>query len=168
MVVDTNPGPYPDMVSMQTNHSDHLNEARAVIPANARFWQHVRTPQHSSACAATSATATGVGSCGDKMRVDLLVENNTLVTVACKPDGCIFTMACASALSKLAQRCTIDEALQLQPEDVAEELEGLPEDHMHCARLAVNTLGDAVAEYYRRQLILAKEKRSASTAGEGE
>ncbi|MEZ4578745.1 MAG: hypothetical protein R2875_12285 [Desulfobacterales bacterium] len=32
-------------------------------------------------------------------------------------------------------------ALTVMPEDVANELAGLPEDHMHCAALAVNTLG---------------------------
>jgi NifU-like protein involved in Fe-S cluster formation len=51
-------------------------------------------------------------------------------------------------MSLLAKGRTIDDALQLQPEDVVKELEGLPDDHMHCARLAINTLGEAIADYY--------------------
>ena len=67
-------------------------------------------------------------------------------------NGTPLSNLCASAMSVLVQGRTIDEALQLQPEDVVQELDGLPDDHLHCARLAVNTLGEAIAEYYRRQL----------------
>ena len=94
----------------------------------------------------------GVGSCGDKLRVDLRIAADMLKEVKCSPQGCLFTTACASAMSVLATGCTIEQALNLQPEDVVNELEGLPEDHLHCARLAVNTLGEAIAEYYRRHL----------------
>jgi len=48
----------------------------------------------------------------------------------------------------LAQGRSLEEALQLEPEDVAKAFGGLPEDHRHCARLAVNTLGEAIADYY--------------------
>jgi nitrogen fixation NifU-like protein len=52
-------------------------------------------------------------------------------------------------MGALAVGKTLDEALQLQPEDVERELGGLPVDHRHCARLAVNTLGEAIADTYR-------------------
>lgn len=65
------------------------------------------------------------------------------------PQGCMYTIACASAVCGLALGKTLDEALLIQPEDVERELGGLPEDHRHCARLAVNTLGEALAEAYR-------------------
>jgi nitrogen fixation NifU-like protein len=55
-------------------------------------------------------------------------------------------------MSVLASGRSVNDALKLQPEDVVEELEGLPDDHLHCARLAVNTLGEAIAEYYRLRL----------------
>jgi nitrogen fixation NifU-like protein len=38
---------------------------------------------------------------------------------------------------------------------VENELGGLPEDHKHCARLAVNTLGEAIADHYRRKGVQA-------------
>jgi len=40
--------------------------------------------------------------------------------------------------------------LELEPHDVVTALGGLPEDHLHCARLAVNTLGEAIADYYSK------------------
>jgi len=39
-------------------------------------------------------------------------------------------------------------------------LGGLPEDHMHCARLAVNTLGEAIADYYRNAANSGARKRN--------
>jgi hypothetical protein len=45
---------------------------------------------------------------------------------------------------------SLEEALCVSPEAVAAELGGLPEDHMHCASLAVNTLGEAIDDYYRQ------------------
>lgn len=99
-----------------------------------------------------SASATGVGSCGDKLQVVLCVEDDVIEDVRCHPQGCSYTAACAAAVTELAQGRTLEAALQIQPEKVACVLGGLPEDHLHCARLAVNTLGEAIAEYYRRQM----------------
>lgn len=89
------------------------------------------------------------GQCGDSIGVHILVREGVLEQVAVQPRGCAYTLACASAVSVLARGRTLDEALELAPEDVMAELGGLPEDHAHCARLAVNTLGEAIAEYYR-------------------
>jgi nitrogen fixation NifU-like protein len=137
---------------MDTYHFDHMDEARNAIPAGLRFWRHAQAPRNIGYCDKTNASATGVGSCGDKLHIDLHIKDHAIVQIRCKPEGCVYTVACASAMSVLAKGCTIDRALQLQPEDVVQELGGLPDDHLHCARLAVNTLGEAIAEYYRRQL----------------
>ena len=134
---------------METKHSEHLEDAIAVIPSGRRFWQHARAPHNLGSCDVPSGSAVGVGSCGDKIRVDLRVVDDVLKEVKCIPQGCVYTLACASAMSVLATGRSIEQALKLQPEDVANELEGLPEDHLHCARLAVNTLGNAIADYYR-------------------
>ncbi len=60
------------------------------------------------------------------------------------------TLVCASAMSELAKGRDLDHALELEPQEVVTALGGLPEDHMHCARLAVNTLGEAIADYYKK------------------
>ncbi len=79
----------------------------------------------------------------------------------------MFTRACASAMSVLATGRSIEQALKLQPEDVADEPEGLPEDHQYCARLAVNTLGDAIAEYYRQYFTVPKNRGSRPEKPDG-
>jgi nitrogen fixation NifU-like protein len=83
--------------------------------------------------------------------VFLRVQEDTIKEIRCRYRGCQYTQACASAVGKLAQGRTLAQALQLAPADVVAELGSLPEDHLHCARLAVNTLGEAIDDYYQKR-----------------
>ena len=114
-----------------------------------RFFEHVRCPRNQGALAEADGRAVGVGSCGDSLEISLRLYGDTIVQIGHVPRGCDYTVACASAVTDLAKGKTVDEALLLQPEDVEHALDGLPEDHRHCARLAVNTLGEAIADAYR-------------------
>lgn len=145
-------------LTMETKHPEHLDEAISVIPLDSRFWRHAREPHNLGSCQDATASAVGIGSCGDKIKVDIVVKDDALASVKCVPEGCIYTVACASAMSVLAMGCTVEQALKLQPENVSHELGGLPADHLHCARLAINTLGEAVAEYYRKALATRRGK----------
>jgi len=95
--------------------------------------------------------ATGVGVCGDSIEISLSILNQAIVNIGQIPHGCIYTVACGSAVSQLVSGKSLEEALGVTPEAVAAELGGLPEDHMHCASLAVNTLGEAIDDYYRKE-----------------
>jgi nitrogen fixation NifU-like protein len=53
-------------------------------------------------------------------------------------------------MSEMAKGKSLEDALRLQPQDIDTLLGGLPSDHLHCARLAVNSLGEAIDDYYRR------------------
>ena len=83
------------------------------------------------------------------MDVALRVDDGIITDIRVAPHGCIYTVACASAMSELARGRELDQALELDPQEVVAALGGLPEDHLHCARLAVNTLGEAISDYYR-------------------
>jgi nitrogen fixation NifU-like protein len=107
-----------------------------------------------------SAQGAAVGKCGDSIEVSLRVEAGNIADIKVYPRGCIYTLVCASAMSEMAKGRGLDKALELEPEDVAAALGGLPEDHLHCARLAINTLGEAIADYYRR-VSLAGSSKSA-------
>jgi nitrogen fixation NifU-like protein len=135
---------------METKNSGHLDEELSVIPSHSRFWRHARAPYNLGSCLDATASAVGIGSCGDKIKVDIVVKDDILEKVKWIPEGCVYTVACASAMSALATGCSIEQALKLQPENVANELGGLPADHSHCARLAINTLGEAIAEHCRK------------------
>ena len=51
-------------------------------------------------------------------------------------------------MSELARGRDLDHALEVEPYDVVDALGGIAEDHLYCARLAVNTLGEAIADSY--------------------
>jgi len=97
-----------------------------------------------------SGIGTAVGLCGDSIEVSLRIGNGAIADIRVLPRGCVYTLVCASAMSELARGRDLDHALDLDPQEVVTALGGLPEDHMHCARLAVNTLGEAIADYYKK------------------
>lgn len=120
-----------------------------------RFWYIIAlpsTPSNLGAIEAPSGRAVGVGQCGDSVEVTLRVEGERIRDIRYLPRGCAFTIACSSAMSELAKSRTLEQALEISPQEVESELGGLPEDHLHCARLAVNTLGEAIADCYRRRV----------------
>jgi nitrogen fixation NifU-like protein len=91
-----------------------------------------------------------VGKYGDSIEGSLRIDLGTIADIKVLPHWCLYTLVCASAVSELAKGRGLDHALELEPHDVADALGGLPEDHLHCARLAVNTLGEAIADCYRK------------------
>lgn len=97
-----------------------------------------------------SGKGVAVGQCGDSIEVSLRIETGAIADIRVLPRGCIYTLVCASAMIELAKGRNLDQALELEPHDVVTALGGLPEDHLHCARLAVNTLGEAIADYYSK------------------
>jgi nitrogen fixation NifU-like protein len=115
-----------------------------------RFYVHANQPRNMGGIPKAEGKATGVGVCGDSIEIYLSIQNQAIINIGQIPHGCIYTVACGSAVSQLVSGKSLDDALKVTPEDVAAELGGLPEDHMHCASLAVNTLGEAIDDYYRK------------------
>jgi nitrogen fixation NifU-like protein len=125
-----------------------------------RFIRHVNVPSNIGVIELPSGRALGVGQCGDSVQVTLTVIDKRITDIRCQPRGCAFTIACASAMSELARHRTLEDALEISAQDVEAELGGLPEDHLHCARLAVNTLGEAIADCYRQRAPSSPADRS--------
>ena len=87
------------------------------------------------------------GVCGDTIKMSLTIRDERIHDIKFATDGCGATVACASYVTRTAQGKSIEEALRMEPDDVDRYFEGLPEEHKHCAKLAVITLGAAVEEY---------------------
>jgi nitrogen fixation NifU-like protein len=126
----------------------HANDEHAIIP-EAQFWEHVHQPKNVGELTEPDGHAIGVGSCGDSLQICLRIRNECIEDIKQLPNGCSYTVACGSAMSQLAKGQGIEDALNLEPADIEKALGGLPEDHLHCARLAINTLGEAIADYFR-------------------
>ena len=85
--------------------------------------------------------------CGDTIEMWLVIEDGKLSDIRFLTDGCGATITCASYVTGAAKGKTIEEALRIRPEDVDDYFEGLPDEHKHCAKLAVMTLTAAIEKY---------------------
>lgn len=125
---------------------------------NKQFVKHIQFPHNLGLLQTFDGKATGVGSCGDAIEISLKIDDGVIAAIGQLPHGCSYTIACASAVSMLATGKTVDDALLITPKDVDSELNGLPEDHYHCARLAVNTLGEAIESACRKIIHLTSKE----------
>lgn len=87
------------------------------------------------------------GPCGDTMQVWLKVDGDTIVDAAFSTDGCGPSLAAGSMITELAKGKSVLDTLRISQQDVLDALGGLPEDSVHCALLAVDTLKAAVKDY---------------------
>ncbi len=87
------------------------------------------------------------GVCGDTIELYLVVRYGKIIDVRFMTDGCGASITCASYVTRTAKGKSLDEALRIKPEDVDKYFEGLPEEHKHCAKLAVITLTAAIEKY---------------------
>ena len=85
--------------------------------------------------------------CGDVMRITIRVEGDRLVDVKFKTLGCAAAIAVSSITTEVAKGKTLEEALELTRDQIAEELGGLPPQKMHCSNLAVQGLHKAIKAY---------------------
>ena len=87
------------------------------------------------------------GPCGDTMKINLKIEKQKIKQACFWTDGCGATISCGSMLTKMVKGKTIEEAADITSEKLTDVLGGLPDEHLHCATLAVNTLHEAIKNY---------------------
>ena len=93
-------------------------------------------------------TVSLTGSCGETMRISLKVEEGVIRSASYFTDGCGPISACGAMATKLSINKTLDEAMEtIDHETVAQAVGGLPEDKIHCAKLASETLQEAIHRY---------------------
>jgi len=100
--------------------------------------------------------ADGVGTvgnpvCGDMMAFYIKVNDGRLSDVKFKTFGCGAAIAVSSMVSEMAKGMTLEEAKQLNRERVADELDGLPPNKMHCSNLGAEALHKAIEDYESKQ-----------------
>ena len=84
------------------------------------------------------------GWCGDTMEFYLRLEGDTIRQATFMTDGCGPTLACGSMLTAMLHGMSLDDASMIKPDELIEALDGLPEESLHCAELAVSTLQNAI------------------------
>ncbi|BBL68340.1 Fe-S cluster assembly scaffold protein NifU [Methanoculleus chikugoensis] len=99
--------------------------------------------------------ADGVGevgnpACGDIMRITLRIEENRIVDAKFKTFGCAAAIASSSMATELVRGKTLEEAWAVTNRAVAEALEGLPPQKLHCSVLAEEGIHKAIDDYRAR------------------
>jgi len=100
--------------------------------------------------------ADGVGKvgnpvCGDVMFIYIKVKDDIITDIKFKTLGCGAAIATSSMITEMARGKTIEEAKKISRGDVAEALDGLPPQKMHCSNLASDGLKAAIEDYEKKK-----------------
>jgi len=90
------------------------------------------------------------GPCGDSMKIYLKIQNDRIDDARIQVLGCPGAVASGCAVVNLAKGRSLEEAKQLDLDTLYRELEKLPKQKVHCARLALKTLQKAVEQFEKK------------------
>ena len=89
---------------------------------------------------ATAAVDVSNPVCGDVLRLAIRVDDGKISAVRFKAQGCVATVASASALTELLAGKSLNEAWAVTAAKISESLGGLPPATFHGAQLASDAL----------------------------
>lgn len=127
-------------------------------PYSKEVMNHFRNPHNMG----EMDEADGIGKvgnplCGDVMRIYIKVSGNEkgeeiIKDIKFQTFGCVAAIATSSMVTELAKGKTIDEAMKITRNNVADSLDGLPPIKMHCSNLAADALHAAIKDYKSKKL----------------
>ncbi len=88
------------------------------------------------------------GFCGDTMEIWLKVRDGIVAEATFLTDGCGASIASGSMVTELVRGKSIPQAQKVTQQDILNALGGLPEESVHCALLAAETLKEAIRDYF--------------------
>ncbi|MCF7890778.1 iron-sulfur cluster assembly scaffold protein [Candidatus Bipolaricaulota bacterium] len=118
-----------------------------------KVMEHFNDPQNQRKMENPDAIGkVGNALCGDVMWIYIKIGENEdgkeiIEDISWETFGCTAAIATSSMVTELAKGKTLEKALEISNEKVAEELDGLPSVKMHCSNLAADGLVEAIYNF---------------------
>jgi nitrogen fixation protein NifU and related proteins len=91
----------------------------------------------------------GAPECGDVMKLQIKVQDDTIVDAKFKTFGCGSAIASSSLATEWLKGKTLEEAQKIKNTDIVQEL-NLPPVKIHCSVLAEDAIKAALADYQKK------------------
>jgi nitrogen fixation protein NifU and related proteins len=91
----------------------------------------------------------GAPECGDVMKLQIKVENDTIVDAKFKTFGCGSAIASSSLATEWLKGKTLEDAQKIKNTDIVHEL-NLPPVKIHCSVLAEDAIKAALGDYQKK------------------
>lgn len=125
-----------------------------------KVMEHFKNPRNIGVVKEPSVLVqVGEPSCGDALLLSLKIEDGRITDVKFKIFGCGAAIATASVASEMVKGMPLDEVLQITDQVIADALDGLPPEKMHCSNMAAGALHGAIREY-RKAMLTAQNDAS--------
>ncbi len=106
--------------------------------------------------------------CGDLMEIFIKVKDERINDIKFRTFGCGSAIAVSSMVTEMAKGKLLDEAMEITRKDVADELDGLPPQKMHCSNLGADALHAAIQDYWVKTGKIKLDEVKKEDDGEGD
>jgi nitrogen fixation protein NifU and related proteins len=113
--------------------------------------EHFRHPRNQGTLATPTIAQEGANPlCGDRVRIELLLDNDVVRDARFTANACAICVASCSMLTDLVRNAPLDEVETLVVDDILRSLESrIPQMRMNCVRLPLTVMHTAVHLYRR-------------------
>ena len=106
--------------------------------------------------------------CGDLMEIFIRVKEDRVEDIKFRTFGCASAIAVSSMVTEMAKGMSLEEAMKITRDDVADELGGLPPQKLHCSNLGADALHAAIEDYWVKTGKIRPEDAKHKQEPEGE
>ncbi len=89
--------------------------------------------------------------CGDLMEIFIKVKDGRIEDIKFRTFGCGAAIATSSMITEMAKGKSLEDAMKITRDDVADALDGLPAQKLHCSNLAADALHAAINDYLSKK-----------------
>ncbi len=119
---------------------------------NKKVMDHFTNPRNVGEMSDADGTgAEGNPVCGDVMKIFIKVKDDRITDAKFQTFGCGAAIAVSSMVTEMAKGLTLDEAMKITKSSLADALDGLPPQKMHCSNLGADALHKAIEDYRKKQ-----------------